>query len=407
MPIGYLISVLVAAAAAALSLWPRPTRGPRASPSFIFESVANELPFLVVYWLVANTAVAATQGDIDSPLGWVALAIAMCTLAGSALVIGRAAQARAVLDHALANYLGDNRRVAAEAPGRPRRTTLQVLLRALISPVRISARSVRRDRDIVYGPAGSANRLDIYRHRSRPSGSPVLIYFHPGGFVIGKKSREARVLFDTLASRGWLCISANYRLRQAGAFPNNVIDAKRVIAWLRSHAADYGADPTTIVMCGGSAGAYLAAMCALTANDSTFQPGFEQADTSVSAAVGFYGFYGSAGSSELGPSDPASYARADAPPFFVIPGARDPMIAAAHAEEFAEQLRATSTSPVLYAELPGGQHNFDRFPSIRFFAVVDAVETFANWVRSRSTSEHPTTTGPEARPDHSVGPDHV
>ena len=266
---------------------------------------------------------------------------------------------------------------------------------------------MRRDRDIAYGPAGSANRLDIYRHRSRPSGSPVLIYFHPGGFVIGKKSREARVLFDRLASRGWLCISANYRLRQAGAFPNNVIDAKRVIAWLRSHAADYGADPTTIVMCGGSAGAYLAAMCALTANDSTFQPGFEQADTSVSAAVGFYGFYGSAGSSELGPSDPASYTHADAPPFFVIPGERDPMIAAAHAEEFAEQLRATSTSPVLYAELPGGQHNFDRFPSIRFFAVVDAVETFANWVRSRSTSEHPTTTGPEARPDHSAGPDHV
>ena len=92
MPIGYLISVLIAAAATALSLWPRRTRGPRASPSFIFESVVNELPFLVVYWLAANTAVAAAQGDIDSPLGWVALAIAACTLTGSALVIGRAAR---------------------------------------------------------------------------------------------------------------------------------------------------------------------------------------------------------------------------------------------------------------------------------------------------------------------------
>ena len=235
----------------------------------------------------------------------------------------------------------------------------------------------------------SANRLDMYRHRSRPSGSPVLIYFHPGGFVIGKKSREARVLFDRLASRGWLCISANYRLRQAGAFPNNVIDTKRVIAWLRSRAADYGADPTTIVMCGGSAGAYLAAMCALTANDSRFQPGFEQADTSVSAAVGFYGFYGSASSSEPRTSDPGTYARSGVPPFFVIAGERDPMIAVGHAKEYADKLRATSTSPVLYAELPGGQHNFDRFPSIRFLAVVDAVETFAKWVRSRSTLSAP------------------
>ena len=177
-----------------------------------------------------------------------------------------------------------------------------------------------------------------------------------------------------------------------------------MIAWLRSNAEDYGADPSTIVMCGGSAGAYLAAMCALTANDSTFQPDFEQADTSVSAAVGFYGFYGSPGSSEPRPSDPVTYARADVPPFFVISGERDPMVAAAHAEEFADKLRATSTSPVLYAELPGGQHNFDRFPSIRFFAVVDAVEAFANWVRSRSTSEHPTTTSTEVRANRSAGP---
>ena len=61
------------------------------------------------------------------------------------------------------------------------------------------------------------------------------------------------------------------------------------------------------------------------------------------------------------------------------------MIAAGHANQFVEQLRAVSTSPVLYAELPGGQHSFDRFPSIRFFAVVDAVEAFVTRVRSTST----------------------
>ena len=197
-------------------------------------------------------------------------------------------------------------------------------------------------------------------------------------------------MFDRLVGAGWVCISANYRLRQAGAFPNSVIDAKRVIAWVRSHSDDYGVDPSTIVMCGGSAGAYLASMCALTVDDPTFQPGFEQADTSVSAVVGFYGFYGfygSAGSSGLRPSDPCAYTRADAPPFFIITGKNDPMVAADHAKEFAEKLRATSASPVLYAELPGGQHNFDRFPSLRFLAVVDAVEAFATWVRSTSAPD--------------------
>ena len=234
MPIGYLVSVLVGAAAAALSLWPRPTQGPRLTPSFVFASVANELPFLVVYWLVANTALAATQGDINTPLGWIALAIAVCTLLGSAVVIGRAAQARAVLDNALTIGLGGDWRGVVEAPGTRRRTTLQVVARVLIAPVRIPSRSVQRERDISYGPAGKANRLDVYRHRSRPLGCPVLIYFHPGGFFMGNKSREALALFDRLAGAGWVCISANYRLRQAGAFPNSVIDAKRVIAWMRS-----------------------------------------------------------------------------------------------------------------------------------------------------------------------------
>ncbi len=386
MPFGYLVSVLGAAVVTALSLRPIATRGPRATPAFVIASAASELPFPVVYWLVAVTALAATEGDIDSPLGWVALAVAVCTLGGSAVVVGRAAQAGAALDNALAIGLGQNWRAGVESQGRRRRSALDVVGRVLVAPVQIPVRRVRRVRDIAYGPAGTANRLDLYRGRTRRGGCPVLVYFHPGGFLSGGKSREARVLFDRLARTGWLCISANYRLRQAGAFPNNVIDAKRVIAWLRAHSGDLGVDPSTIVMCGASAGAYLASMCALTANDPTFQPGFEQADTSVSAAIGFYGQYGSPEDLKCGRSALNAYADTDPPPFLVIHGARDPMIPAGNARQFVEELRATSTQPVVYAELPGGQHNFDRFPSIRFFAVVDAVEAFVTWVRGASTA---------------------
>ena len=235
----------------------------------------------------------------------------------------------------------------------------------------------------MYGPAGRENQLDVYRHRSNRLGCPVLVYFHPGGFFSGRKSRESRALFERLVRAGWVCISANYRLGKAGQFPNNLIDAKRTIAWLRAHAGDFGADSSTLVVCGGSAGAYLAAMCALSANDPTFQPGFEQADTSVSASVGLYGFYGTPPGSEHGPASPSASARPDAPPFFVIHGARDPMINAAHAREFVERLRDRSKMPVLHAELPGGQHNFDRFPSIRALAVVDAIEAFGTWVRKQ------------------------
>jgi hypothetical protein len=35
---------------------------------------------------------------------------------------------------------------------------------------------------------------------------------------------------------------------------------------------------------------------------------------------------------------------------------------------------------VVYLELPGAQHAFDLFNSIRFEKVVDAIEAFAAWV---------------------------
>ena len=49
---------------------------------------------------------------------------------------------------------------------------------------------------------------------------------------------------------------------------------------------------------------------------------------------------------------------------------------------FVERLRSTSSSPVVYAELPGAQHGFDLFHSVRFEQVVEAIEAFAAWVRS-------------------------
>jgi hypothetical protein len=50
---------------------------------------------------------------------------------------------------------------------------------------------------------------------------------------------------------------------------------------------------------------------------------------------------------------------------------------------FADTLGRVSTNPVVYAELPGAQHAFDLFGSLRFELVVDAIEAFTAWARSR------------------------
>jgi acetyl esterase/lipase len=83
------------------------------------------------------------------------------------------------------------------------------------------------------------------------------------------------------------------------------------------------------------------------------------------------------------PSSPEAYVRADAPPFFVAHGDRDTVVLVEDARVFVDRVRRSSSNPVVYAELPGAQHTFDLFDSIRFDTAVDAIEAFAAWVRSR------------------------
>ena len=263
--------------------------------------------------------------------------------------------------------------------------------RILFAPLPVFRRDVRQLANIVYGDADRRNRLDLYRKRSRTSSSgPILIHLHGGHFRTGRKSFEARPLLHGLAAHGWVCISANYRLQPAATFPDFLIDVKRVIAWAREHAHEHGGDPTQVFVAGSSAGAHLAVTAALTANDPTLQPGFEDADTSVAAAVGLYGYYGPVDRQRQPlPSSPADYIHPDAPPLLIAHGDQDTYVPPEHARWLVGQLRETSTHPVVYVELPGAQHSFDLFHSIRFETLIDGIEAFAAWVRSRTA--RPTT----------------
>ena len=154
-------------------------------------------------------------------------------------------------------------------------------------------------------------------------------------------------------------------------------------------------------------------MVALTQNDPSYQPGFEDADTSVQAAVPFYGAYDLANVLDTKAGDnrldyflsrtvfktkdravfedatPLLHVSADAPPFFVIHGAHDSLVPVAEARELARRLRDVSKEPVVYAELPGAQHAFDVFHSIRSAHVIRGVERFLRWVHAtRNLSGH-------------------
>jgi acetyl esterase/lipase len=180
----------------------------------------------------------------------------------------------------------------------------------------------------------------------------VVLHFHGGGFHSGNKRREARPLIGHLVGQGMICASANYRLRPHVGYDEQLADGLAAIEWVRSHARDYGGDPDQIFLVGSSAGAYLS-IAAVNAGAN-----------GIAGIVGRYGYYG-----DLRPERPP-------PPILVIHGENDLLVRPSHAREFVERMRAGSSRPAEYVELPGGHHDFDLYESIRSNAISVAVERF-------------------------------
>jgi acetyl esterase/lipase len=276
-------------------------------------------------------------------------------------------------------------------------------------------RDFAHDADIPYGIHGAANHLDIWRRRDldRTKRAPVLIQVPGGAWATGNKRGQAHPLMSHLTELGWICVSINYRLSPRNTWPDHIVDVKRAIAWVKEHVADYGGDPDFVAITGGSAGGHLSALAALTADDATLQPGFEDADTGVQAAVPFYGVYDFNRTDEalhpmmvpflerlvvkqprkdipsvFAAASPITHASADAPPFFVLHGRNDSFIPVEQARAFVSRLREVSRQPVAYAELPRAQHAFDTFGSARAAHAAVAVEQFLAEIYAKSVVRH-------------------
>ena len=64
---------------------------------------------------------------------------------------------------------------------------------------------------------------------------------------------------------------------------------------------------------------------------------------------------------------------------YVIHGSHDSLVWVEEARTFVAALQDVATQPVAYAELPGGQHAFEIFHSVRTDHMVNSVADFLEW----------------------------
>lgn len=405
----------------------RPLRNPPPAALYGFTTglPTSELPLHTMAWQLAATAAFAGKGALRTRLGRAGLVISAASWAGLIAIHRQAGQSDHVLEQALLEALGGTRDWLAGAPAPEPHVPLTV--RQLAAPGRGSRRRYLAGHNLSYGDAGVRNQLDVWRRQDLPTNghAPVLLQVPGGAWVMGKKEGQAHPLMSHLAERGWVCVTMNYRLSPRATWPDHIVDVKRAIGWIKVSIADHGGDPNFLAITGGSAGGHLSALAALSPNDPNFQPGFEDVDTTVQAAVPMYGPYDIAdvrGTGDnpfvpwwekrimkkaLSAEDPAWHAaspvarvNADAPPFFVVHGSNDTLVSVEQARYFVEQLRLVSRNPVAYAELPGTQHAFDFLRSPRTTSTVRAIDRFLTVIHSRAAA--PATNGLLARADHAA-----
>ena len=214
--------------------------------------------------------------------------------------------------------------------------------------------------------------LDLVRPDDDRTELPVVVYVHGGGWTGGDPQRQARDMYHTLALDGWVTLAIRYPFTPDVTVLDQIEVVGDAVAWARTHGPDHGVDPIMVVLAGGSAGAHLATMAALTPTDDARR---------VAGVIGLYGVYDMANRHRqrahwrmirrdvmgVGVAEapdrydavsPIVQVFDDSPPMLIVHGTRDTLVPIGEAEQFVAALQA-SGRPVDFVAVPGAQHAFD------------------------------------------------
>ncbi len=168
---------------------------------------------------------------------------------------------------ASASYI---RRIAAVTPPGP------------LMPRRLPRSTPRVARDLIYHvtklPAGCDDgERPLYCDLWEPAtGAPRsgigIVYLHGSAWYLGDKAQMTGPMLAGWAAEGHVVMDVAYRMCPETDLPGMLADAWTAVAWLKTHAGEYGVHANKVVLSGTSAGGHVALIAAYTADNPTLQP---------------------------------------------------------------------------------------------------------------------------------------
>jgi acetyl esterase/lipase len=222
----------------------------------------------------------------------------------------------------------------------------------------------------LHGPAPTA----VYVH----GGSWISGNYSTGGFLIDKIGPE-------LASEGFVVVSLDYRLGPKAKWPDQIVDVKCAIRYLRANARQLDIDPNEIGAWGQSAGGHLVALLGTAGPSAGWDIGsYPNESSKVDAVVDMAGpsdllSMGNQGDSfavtetfvdllgqiphkqigtELRAASPVTYIAPGDPPFLLMHSTDDEIVYPQQSLEMSWDLAANNV-PHELVMVDGGGHEFD------------------------------------------------
>jgi acetyl esterase/lipase len=260
---------------------------------------------------------------------------------------------------------------------------------------------VRSLRDVTFAELSGFRplTLDLYLPPEGGAPKPVVVFVHGGAWRHrtardGGEFRDFPAVLASVAARGYVVASVNYRFIGEAHFPGPVQDVEMAIRWLRTHAADYGVDTTRFVAWGSSAGGEIAAVIGTGCGAAVLEPPAPAKGPAPSACVqGVIDWYGlidlESNPIELGratvpgshaiednylgceaakcpagwarSASPLAYIGAKNPPFLIQHGTADTTVSPKQAQKLYDALHGAGV-PAELVYYPGVAHGFAKVP---------------------------------------------